>query len=276
MKFIIDDQLTSSKVEPDELSYLFDILNPIMDYFKHDDINFIVTRNTTNKFPEGNNIIFLTGNESECKLRDNNFKLCFSNFFQNSSDSRFLPLPLGVNKFLNSYKMQYVENIPINDRIYDIFFAGFIHPTRREFKNIVDNLSSKKYLFFTDRNNLQTFENALSPVDYVDILRNSKIVLAPKGAHHITSYRYFESIYFANIVFYENDANQTTYFEKNNPLAIPINSWSDLTDTFISEAIDSYENRYSDFITFYKEELSNSSIVKKIIKEVNNAINFSR
>jgi len=276
MKLIIDEKLVTSAVDPDELSYLFDIVNPVMDYFKHDNINFIIINNTNDKLPTGNNIVFLTGNESQCRLTDNNFKLCFSNFFRASHDKRFHPIPLGINKFFNNYKLQHVENIPFEKRIYDIFFAGFIHPSRMEFKNVADNLGGNNFLQYTHRNNLQSFEDALSPNDYADILRNSKVVLAPKGAHHTTSYRYFESLYFANIVFYENDTSQNTFFEKDNPLAIGLNSWNDLTDQLVLDSINSYSDRYNSFITFYKNKFSNYSIVSKVINEVENAINCSR
>jgi hypothetical protein len=251
-------------VVPDELDYLLEIFNLVCDYFYHDDINFYITNNSNIQLSTKNNIIFLTGCELDSKLKDDNFKLCFNNFYRNFNDSRYIPLPLGNNKFINKTLFNN-KLIEFNDRQYDIFFAGFIHPSRIGFQNTIESLKCKKYIHYTRANNLQNFTNDLNPQEYLEILKNSKIVLAPSGAYHASSYRYFESLYFKNIVIFEKPKNQEIFLNKNFPNQYLIDNWNDVNDLFIKDII----NKYTDDKISFKENFSKINIVNFIISKIN-------
>lgn len=251
-------------VVPDELDYLLNIFNLVCDYFYQDDVNFYITNNPNIKLLTKNNIVFLTGCEVDSRLKDDNFKLCFNNFYRNFNDSRYIPLPLGNNKFINKTLINN-ELIKFSDREYDVFFAGFIHPSRSIFQNAIESLKCKKFTHYTGANNLQNFANDLDPQQYIEILKNSKIVLAPSGAHHASSYRYFESLYFKNIVIFEKPKDQEIYLNKTFPNHYPIDNWNDVDDSFIEGVI----NKYVDDQTSFKENFSKISVINFIISKIN-------
>lgn len=252
------------EIIPDELDYLLSIFNLVCDYFYQDDINFYLTNNPNIKFSTKNNIIFLTGCEAESRLKDNNFKLCFNNFYRNFNDSRYIPFPLGNNKFINKALFDN-EVISFEDREYDVFFAGFIHPSRIEFKNTIESLKCKKFIHYTGANNLQNFTNDLDPRQYLKILKKSKIVMAPAGAHHSSSYRYFESLYFKNIVFFEKPKEQEIFLSKSFPNHYLIDNWKSVDDYFIREVINKYVNDNNSF----KENFSKIAVTNFIISKIN-------
>ena len=68
------------------------------------------------------------------------------------------------------------------------------------------------------KNNLQSFDQDLSPQDYLNIATNSKIMLCPAGFLHNTSYRYFESLYCKNITIYPKNDFCSIFFEKQNKI----------------------------------------------------------
>lgn len=251
---------------PDEINYLLDIINQVCDFFFHENINFYVTNNVNIKLNTTNNIVFISGCENDSKLRDNNFILCFNNFYRENGDSRYVPFPLGNNKFINKNLYTH-EVIPFEERKYDIFFAGFIHESRIPFKNAIEKINCSKYIHFTSANNLQKFDNELDPNQYLNILKDSKILLAPRGAHHATSYRYFESLYFQNIVIFEKNENEEIYLNKNLPNQYKINSWENLSSSFIEDIIKKYDSKENK--NNYKNLFCKRAVVSSVIDKIN-------
>jgi hypothetical protein len=254
-------------VVPDELDFLLDIVYQVCDYFFHEDINFYVTNDINLNFSTQNNIVFLSGCEQNSKLKNDNFKLCFNNFYRNYGDQRYVPFPLGNNKFINKNLYKH-ELISFPERQYDVFFAGFIHESRINFKNALNKLNSKKYIHYTDRNNLQEFSKNLDPEKYLEFLKNSKILLAPSGAYHSTSYRYFESLYFQNIVIFQKNKNEEFFLEGNFSNHYCINNWSDLSDSLITNLINNYDQENSK--QEYKKNFSKHSIISFAINKILN------
>lgn len=260
-------------IVPDELDYLKQIINIVCDYYFHSNINFYITNDTDIEFNTINNIVFLTGSEKTCRLKDNNFILCFSNFFRNVEDERYIAIPLGVNKFINQIILNH-SPISFCERKYDIFFAGYIHPSRLKFKSCIENLKCKKFIHYTNSNNLQKFNNNLSPNEYLEILKNSKIVMAPIGAYHISSYRYFESKYFSNIVFSEKMDNQIIFNTNQLVNQYDVDDWSKISDFNIQYAINNYDSKISR--ESYQSIFSKFSVSKFIINKINCQIENSK
>lgn len=264
------DYLGGGTIVPDEMDYLLEIVELVADYFSHSKYNFYIT-NKTNFRPETeNNIVFLSGSEARTQLDTNNFLLCFSNFLLNSNDKRYLPFPLGLNKFINKTIKNGINLIPFAERKYDCFFAGYIHPSRFEFLNAIKKLNGNNYFHFSTGNNLQTFEQDLKPEDYLNIAANSKIMLCPAGGLHTTSYRYFESLYCKNIAIYPKNEAHSIFFEKQNPLAFAINSWSAINDDLIKSLIEEYGNRERHLEIYFKHITSKIGVAQFIIKSIEN------
>lgn len=254
----------SPHVEPDEFNYLANIVTQAADFFFHDNLNFYITNDVNIDLNTENNIVFLTGCEKVSQLKNQNFKICFNNFYREYNDPRYIAFPLGNNKFIND-NLYLHEVIPFREREYDIFFAGFIHPSRISFKEKIENLSCKKYLHYTDRNNLQNFDENLNPDQYLNILKNSKIVLAPKGAFHSTSYRYFESLYFQNIVIFQKSEGEEILYRDKFKNQYCIQDWSELSDNFIKQIISDFDeesakNNYKNY--FCKHAITSFTIDK--------------
>ena len=257
-------------VVPDELDFLSNIVYQVCDYFFHDDINFYITNDINLNPSTKNNIIFLSGCEKESKLKNDNFKLCFNNFYRNYGDKRYVPLALGNNKFINKNLYKH-ELINFSDRQYDVFFAGFIHSSRINFKNSINKLNCKKYIHYTDRNNLQEFSKNLEPEKYLEFLKNSKIILAPSGAHHSTSYRYFESLYFQNIVIFQKNKNEEIFLGNQFSNHYCIDDWNELSDTLISKLINDYnqENGKQEYKKLFCKHSIISFVIDKILNHDN-------
>ena len=253
-------------IVPDELNYLVNIVSQVADFFFHDNINFYITNDINVNLNTENNIIFLSGCEKNSELKDQNFKLCFNNFYRNYNDKRYVPFPLGNNKFINDNLYSH-EIIPFEKREYDIFFAGFIHPSRSSFKEKIEKLNCKKYLHYTHRNNLQNFNENLNPEEYLNILNNSKIVLAPKGAFHATSYRYFESLYFQNIVIFQKDKNEEILSSDKFANQYCIQDWNELSDDFIKKIILNFDEEASK--NNYKNYFCKQAIITSTIDKIN-------
>ena len=264
------DYLGGGTIIPDEMDYLLEIVELVADYFLHSEYNFYITNKTDFQPTTKNNIIFLSGSEARTKLDTNNFLLCFSNFLINCDDKRYLPIPLGLNKFINKSIKNVIDIIPFSERKYDCFFAGFIHSSRYDFFNAIKKLSGNNYFHFATGNNLQSFDQDLSPQDYLNIATNSKIMLCPAGSIHNTSYRYFESLYCKNITIYPKNDFCSIFFEKQNPLAYEINSWNDINDDLIHSLIQQYKNKEKDFENYFKNTTSKIGVVQFIIKSIEN------
>jgi hypothetical protein len=264
--------LSGGAIIPDEMDYLLEIVELVADYFSNSKYNFYIT-NRIDFHPETeNNIIFSSACEAYSKLHTDNFLLCFSNFLTNSTDTRYLPFPLGVNKFINKLIKKEVTEIPFSQRQYDCFFAGYIHPSRYEFLNSLKKLTGNNYFYFATGNNLQSFERDLSPEDYFNIARNSKIMLCPAGGLHTSSYRYFESLYCKNIAIYPKNKNHSIFFEEENPLAFCVNSWNDLNDNLVSSLINTYTDKEKYFDTYFKNTTCKLAVAQSIIKSIENKI----
>lgn len=132
----------------------------------------------------------------------------------------------------------------------------------------LNKLNCKKFMHISTGNNLQSFENDINPKKYIDIATNSKIMLAPLGRIHQTSYRYFESIFFKTIVVCTKSDNKI-FFENENPFCHILNDWSQLNDKLIIDLIDSYEEREKNFDSFFNKRGSILSTVNYLIKEIN-------
>jgi hypothetical protein len=262
------DYLGGGSIIPDEMDYLLEIVEFVADYFSHSKYNFYITNKTDFQPETQNNIIFLSGSEARTQLGTDNFLLCFSNFLINSPDKRYLPFPLGLNKFINKTLKKGLDLIPFNEREYDCFFAGFIHPSRFEFVNALKKLNGNNYFHFTTGNNLQSFEQDLTPEDYLNIAVNSKIMLCPAGGLHTTSYRYFESLYCKNIAIYPKNDYHSLFFEKQNPLAYSINSWNDINDELVTNLINDYNNRERYLENFFKNISSKYGVAQFVIKSI--------
>jgi len=264
------DYLGNGTIIPDEIDYLLEIVELVTDYFSHSKYNFYLTNKTDFQPETENNIIFLSGSEHRTKLDTDNFLLCFSNFLINSNDKRYLPFPLGLNKFINKSIKNGINLPPFNERKYDCFFAGFIHPSRHEFFNAIKKLDGNNYFYFATSNNLQSFDQDLSPEDYLDIAKNSKIMLCPAGGLHNSSYRYFESLYCKNIAIYPKNDAHSIFFEKQNPLAFAINSWNDINNDLIKSLIEEYSNREKHLEIYFKYITSKIGVAQFIIKAIEN------
>jgi hypothetical protein len=262
------DYLGGGSIIPDEMDYLLEIVEFVADYFSHSKYNFYITNKTHFQPETQNNIIFLSGSEAKTHLDTDNFLLCFSNFLINSHDKRYLPFPLGLNKFVNKTIKNGLNLTPFNERKYDCFFAGFIHPSRFEFANAIKKLGGNNYFHFTTGNNLQSFEQDLTPEEYLNIAANSKIMLCPAGGLHTTSYRYFESLYCKNIAIYPKNNYHSLFFEKQNPLAYSINSWNDINDDLIKTLIYEYNNRKEYLEKYFKNISSKYGVVQFLIKSI--------
>lgn len=266
------DYLGGGSIEPDEINYIIDIISNVSDYFFHKNINFYLTNDPNSRFETQNNIVFLS-NESTNKLNSDDFLLCFSNFFRTAADERYKQFPLGLNKFINKTLKLGTEIKKFSDRKYKCFFAGFIHPSRHEFKRSIDKLcKSDNFFHFASGNNLQTFENNLNPEEYSKIACDSKIMLCPAGGIHSTSYRYFESIYYKNIPIFVGREFQKMFFEEENPVAININSWNDLNQDLIEEAICKFPEKEKDFEEFFRNKMSKIGVTRYIINEINKVL----
>lgn len=258
-----------NQVIPDELEYLFDVVKQVADYFFHENINFYITNNPDLKLQTENNIIFLSGQEKTSILSSNNFKLCFNNFYRYNEDKRYVPFPLGNNKFINLNIFKH-EPIDFWKREFDVFFAGFIHESRLIFKNAIEKLNCKKYIHYTSRNNIQNFSEDLNPDQYINILKNSKIVLAPRGAYHCTSYRYFESFYFQNILIYEKSHNEEIYLLDNFTNKFCINDWNNLNEDMIKSLIKDFDAEKQK--KEYQDKISKHSIIDFVIKKIKSSL----
>lgn len=264
------DYLGGGSVVPDEMDYLLEIVEIVSDYFSHSNYNFYVTNKTDFCPQTENNIIFLSGSESRTKLNTNNFTLCFSNFLINSSDERYLPFPLGLNKFINKKIKNGTNNIKFSERKYDCFFAGFIHPSRYEFADSIKKLKGNNYFYFATGNNLQSFEKDMSPDQYLEIASNSKIMLCPAGGIHTSSYRYFESLYCKNIAIYPKNSNHSIFLEHHNPVGYAISSWKEINDDLVTSLINTYENKEKLLESFFKKNTSKIGVAQFIIKSIEN------
>jgi len=251
-----------SQIIPDELEYLKFLVHKVSNNFLENEINFYITNNRHITFKTKNNVVFLSGNENNCILEDNNFILCFNNFYRKILDARYHPFPLGTNKFIFEIRKKY-KPVEFDKRKYDIFFAGCIHPSRQQFKSQIQLLKCEKYLHFSSKNNLQSFENDLSPDEYLQIAFNSKIICAPRGAHHISTYRYFESILSKSISIIDYNDDENIYFEEKNPLCIKIKNWIELNDDMISNLINDYNNMFTLYDDFFNQYMDDEAIVKR-------------
>lgn len=261
------DYLGGGTIIPDELDYLISIVEIVGDYFSHSDFNFYITNKVGLQPETDNNIIFLSGSESDCQLRTDKFKLCFSNFPIYSNDPRYLPFPLGLNKFVNRAIKTNLSSTPFSQRRYKCFFAGFIHPSRLGFADSLRRISGENCFHFASGNNLQSFDGNLSPDRYLELAADSKIMLCPAGGLHTTSYRYFESLYCKNIAIYQRRAGQTLFYEAENPLAYPVDSWSELTDSLIDDLISRHTpDLEKDFENYFRQKTSKLAVSNYIIK----------
>ena len=266
------DYLGGGSIEPDEINYMIDIIANVSDYFFHKNINFYLTNDPNHNFETENNIVFFS-NEATNQLNCNNFLLSFSNFFRSSNDQRYKEFPLGLNKFVNKTLKTGICTKNFADRKYECFFAGFIHPSRQEFRESIEKLPKEKNFFhFASGNNLQTFENNLNPETYSQTACDSKIMLCPAGGIHSTSYRYFESIYYKNIPIYVGRENQKMFLEQENPIAIALASWNDLNQEIVEEAIYKFSQKEKAFEDFFQKKISKNGICSYIINEINRSL----
>ena len=267
MNLILKYQNYESKIIPDELDWILNICKIVKNELIHKKGNIIITNNSEIDLPPNESNFVILSNERRLELRDNNFKKCFLTFYYDIN-KRYLPFPLGLNKFILNEINNGIDIIPFKERQIDVFFAGCIRSNRIEMVRSLSNLKCKKFMHIATGNNLQTFENDLNPRKYSEIATNSKIMLAPAGGIHQTSYRYFESIFFKTIVICAK-SDTKIFFENENPFCHILDTWSDLNDELVVDLVNSYEKKEENFDSFFNQRGSIISAVNYFLKEIN-------
>jgi hypothetical protein len=110
-------------------------------------------------------------------------------------------------------------------------------------------------------------------MEYLKTLSDTKICLVPKGVSYET-FRYTEAFASGCIVITTvKPSHVNTWFYENSP-AIFIDSWSELTDDFITKILSSDINKkYNENIEYYNNYLSPESNSRFIINKINEFLN---
>lgn len=256
----------SSGVEPDELTWILAIANNVGEKLKNYDANLVITNNFNINLPKDKKNFVILSNEHRGELSDKNFEKCFLTFHYNFNE-KYLPFPLGLNKFVFKEFLKNSTKINFFDREYDVFFAGYSRPNREQMLFNAHKLKCKKFIYTSTINNLQNFDNDLNPEQYISIAKNSKIILAPPGSMHPSTYRYFESIFTESLVICVKNTEQI-FYEDENPLTIKLENWDELTDTLVNNKILEYNTRKQKFENFYNTLGGLAGVTDYVIKEI--------
>ncbi len=170
---------------------------------------------------DGNNIIF------QSYYSELVFGKVYSNLFA---------FPLGYNGHLDLD-----SPVPFSERKINVFFSGNLHKGRREMfnfysylrylpffaqhrlqeriKSVYDNKYPSSYIRFTSG-----FARGLSLVEYADYIKNSKIVLTPRGSIAEECFRHYEAMKCGCIVVSERLPEN--HFFVGSPI-IQVDTWND-------------------------------------------------
>lgn len=272
-------------VDPTECENIY--LEEIFSYLNfNDEYNFIVGRvnniNEIRQFEEsiidGKKNIFIMKSDEAGIIAPffNRLHLVFRMYNNNQlvDYKKIFPIPCGFsrcfnqNNSINVYEPTKVEKKPLRNRHYDLFYSGQRSYKRTPMIDAVNNLE-KKYKILI--NETDRFADGYNLNEYYSYLSDTKIALVPEGAVIPESFRYFESFERNCIVittFPRNDYFNNWYYE-NSP-AIFLNSWEDLNETIIDNAlneIDFFENENKKYFDNY---ISPKAVAEYIEKTINN------
>ena len=213
-----------------------------------------------------------------------NYKHIFTNYYWNDGNSTSLQLGYhteSVNKTI----------IPIKERLFNVSFTGCLNRNRIGLASILTNIPIKwlamgmifkkkltlkivntlvKYKFNNDYFQFNDgFNNGLDAEDYHFILRNTKIILCPKGWLNTETFRLYESMKAGCIVISEELPNRSYY---NGIPIIKVKDWKEgiRTARELEDNIVELEKLSKQNIQFYKDNLSPEATANLIIKKLNN------
>lgn len=193
----------------------------------------------TRFYPHDKKILVLTGGERKQQYITE-LKQYFTHIFANYywDEEGVTSFPLGYHNFYE------YNNVPINERNYDLFFMGFLNNNRismaaeltginRYLISLALSINVEKTLKFlnefldwTRRDGkfllTQQFGGGLEGREYCEVMRHSKIVLAPKGWVNTETFRLYEAMQYGCIVVTE-ELPKRKYYE-NIPV-IQVSDW---------------------------------------------------
>lgn len=176
-------------------------------------------------------------------LSDSYFAIFKSYMPKDSESSNVFPLALG-----------YVRGVPefpilnINERKYNVFFQGNLNKNRIEFYrnfsslkwllpsgNILKHFLYRKlliryrsdYSFFFPNSRIvfnKSFKNGINEQEYGEVLRNSKIILCPRGFQSSESFRHFEAMRAGCVILSERLPRNHLY--EGSPI-IEVENWGE-------------------------------------------------
>jgi len=189
------------------------------------------------------------------------FDLVFR-FYQseNCDNKKIFEINIGYNSSGDN-KIIFDNTKSMDSRENDVFFSGKIGG-RNNFQQIT-KLKNPKYKI----NITPSFRGGYNINEYVNILSNSKICLAPNGVSPQT-FRYSEA--FASGCIVITNVKFNTWYGKHSP-AYVVNDWSEVTEEYIQEILNSdLEEERKKSIEYYEKYLSPHANAEYILKVITN------
>jgi hypothetical protein len=237
-------------------------------------------------YPHDKKVLIWTSSEkklNEIHTIRNDFFHIFSNYYWD--EENVTSIPLGYNNYFEA------NYIPINERHYTMSFMGMLNKNRIEMVSALTGISrfviaagiqfdTKRtvkflngYLNLTDVRGKyflsNEFNSGVSPFQYCNAMRLSKIVLSPRGFINTETFRLYEAMQYGCIVLVDKLPNRKYY--KDIP-AIQIDNWYDGIKTAkkILKDEDLLLELSEKHKTFYEQKLSPKATAKIIIETLEN------
>lgn len=189
------------------------------------------------------------------------FDLIFR-FYQpeNCDHKKIFEINIGYNSTGNN-RINFNSNIPMSERKNDVFFSGKLGG-RNNFSQVTKLRNPKYNINITNR-----FRGGYDINEYVNILSNSKICLAPNG-YSPQTFRYSEA--FASGCIVITNVKFDSWYGRHSPAYI-VNDWSELTEDYIQKILDSdLEKERKKSIEYYEKYLSPEANARYILNVINN------
>lgn len=216
----------------------------------------------------------------ECK---NNYKHIFANYHW--SEDNCTSLQLGYHT-----QTKHKGIIPMNERLFNITFAGCLNRNRISIASILTNIKThwialgllfKKKWTLKVLNNIVKFKypndyfqfnngfnNGLDEEDYNFILRNTKIALCPKGWVNSETFRLYEAMRWGCVVISEELPDREYY--KGIPI-VKVKDWNEgikIARELMNDK-NKLESMSKESIQYYKTNLSPEAGAQLILNTLN-------
>lgn len=194
----------------------------------------------------------------------------------NNCPKNCFPIPLGYNGSIPEKSIQ-----PIENRKIDVFFSGNIYKRRLPFaagvvaykaRNIFNWKKPNDYFQFN-----RVFGGGLEPLEYADVLMNTKVALVPEGYLSNVSFRFFEAARYGCIII--SPKLYDYWFFKAFP-GIVIEHWLQLPKTLskLQKSQDWQADLHEKTLDYYSTYCSEKAVAAYIVQTLeglNTGANYS-